>query len=55
MTVLLLFALNLHTQIFEIYIQDLQVAYDPTSRNYAAFSQAYQQVFQNTAAVVGGR
>ena len=55
LTVLLPFALSLHTQILEIYIQDLQVAYDPTSRNYATYSQAYQQVFQNTAAVVGGR
>jgi hypothetical protein len=55
MTVLLPFALSLHTQIFEVYIQDLQVAYDPTSVNYAMYSQAYQQAFQNAAAVVGGK
>jgi hypothetical protein len=54
-TVLLPFALKLHTQILEVYIQDLQVAYDPASANYATYSQAYQQAFRNAAAVVGGR
>jgi hypothetical protein len=51
--VLLPFALQLHAQIFEIYLQDLQVAYDPTSADYAAYGQAYRQVFQLVAGVVG--
>ena len=55
MTVLLPFALSLRTQIFEVYLQDFQVAYDPSSVNYAMYSQAYQQAFQSTAAIVGGR
>lgn len=50
---LLPFALGLHAQIFEVYIQDLQVAYDPTSSSYAKYGQAYQAVFQQVAAKVG--
>jgi len=50
---LLPFALGLHAQIFEVYIQDLQVAYDPTSPNFAQFSQTYQSVFQQTASKIG--
>lgn len=50
---LLPFALGLRTQILEVYVQDLQMAYDPISPNYAAYSQAYQQVFRQTAAVLG--
>jgi uncharacterized protein (TIGR03437 family) len=51
--VLLPFALSLKTQILEIYVQDLQVAYDPTSPNYAQYSKAYQQVLTQTAGTVG--
>jgi uncharacterized protein (TIGR03437 family) len=47
------FALGLGAQIFEVYIQDLQVAYDPTSPDYARYSQAYQAVFQQTASKLG--
>jgi uncharacterized protein (TIGR03437 family) len=47
------FALGLHTQILEVYIQDLQVAYDPTSPDYAKYGQTYQTVFQQTAAQLG--
>ena len=50
---LLPFALGLGAQIFEVYIQDLQVAYDPTSANYAQYSQAYQAAFQQTASKLG--
>ena len=53
MTVLLPFALSLRTQIFEVTIQDLQVAYDPTSPNYAQYGKAYQQVYQQAAETVG--
>jgi uncharacterized protein (TIGR03437 family) len=51
--VLLPFALKLHTQVFEVYIQDLQVAYDPTSPNYTQYGQAYRQVFEQVAAALG--
>jgi len=50
---LLPFALGLGAQIFEVYLQDLQVAYDPTSSNYAQYSQAYQAVLQQTASKLG--
>jgi hypothetical protein len=46
------FALGLHAQILEVYIQDLQIAYDPTSPDYAQYSQAYQTLFQQTASVL---
>jgi uncharacterized protein (TIGR03437 family) len=55
MTTLLPFALQLRAQILEVYLQDLQVAYDAGSANYALYSQAYQQAFQNAALAVGGR
>jgi uncharacterized protein (TIGR03437 family) len=51
--VLLPFALSLNTQILEIYVQDLQVAYDPTSPSYAQYSPAYQQVLTQTATSLG--
>jgi uncharacterized protein (TIGR03437 family) len=53
LSVLLPFALSLKTQILEIYIQDLQVAYDPTSPSYAQYSKAYQDVLTQTAAALG--
>jgi hypothetical protein len=53
MTVLLPFALSLHTQIFEVYIQDLQVAYDPTSKYYSQYGDAYRKAFDQVAQTVG--
>jgi hypothetical protein len=50
---LLPFALSLNTQILEIYIQDLQVAYDPTDPNYTQYGPAYQQVLTQTAMALG--
>ncbi len=55
MVTLLPFTLQLHTQILEVYLQDLEIAYDPASPNYAMYSQAYQQAYQSAAAVLGGR
>ena len=55
LTQLLPFGLSLHAQIFELYIQDLAVAYDPNNQYYPLYSQSYQQVLQQAAAVVGGR
>jgi len=54
MTELLPFALRLHTQIFEIYIQDWLVAYDPEDPNYGRHHQEYQQAYEAAAKVVGG-
>jgi hypothetical protein len=53
LTVLLPFALSLKTQILEMYIQDLQVAYDPTSKDYAQYGDAYRQALDRAAGVVG--
>ncbi len=53
LNVLLPFALSLNTQILEIYIQDLQVAYDPTSPNFAQYGQTYQQALAKTASALG--
>jgi hypothetical protein len=38
--VLLPFGVSLGAQVFELYIRDWQVAYDPTSANYAAYGAA---------------
>jgi hypothetical protein len=53
MTVLLPFALSLHTQLFEIYLKDLQIAYDPTSPDYGQYSQVYQQAYEKAAETLG--
>ena len=52
--VLLPFAVGLRAQILELYISDLQIAYDPTSPHYSRYSLAYQLVLNSIAAVVGG-
>ena len=48
------FALGLHVQIFEIYIEDWLVAYDPTDPNYARHHEEYQKAFESAARVLGG-
>lgn len=53
LSALIPFALKLHTQIFELYIQDLQTAYDPTSQYYTQYSAAYQQALNQAANYVG--
>ena len=50
---LLPFGLSLGAQVFEIYIQDWQVAYDPTSPSYAGYSAAYQAVSGQTQRALG--
>jgi hypothetical protein len=52
---LLPFALQLHTQIFEIFANDFDVAYDPNNPYYAQYGAGYREVFESTAKVVGGR
>ncbi|PYX33070.1 MAG: hypothetical protein DMG77_02215 [Acidobacteria bacterium] len=54
MVELLPFALKLHTQIFEIYMPDWFVAYDPESPDYPRHHQEYQQAYEAAAKVVGG-
>jgi hypothetical protein len=51
---LLPFALQFNAQIFELFIQDLQVAYDPTNSSYNQYGLAYQQVLQQVANKIGG-
>jgi hypothetical protein len=51
---LLPFALGLHTQIFEIYMQDWLIAYDPEDPNYARYHEEYQRTYEAAAKVVGG-
>jgi len=53
LTVLLPFALSMRAQIFEVYVQDLQVAYDPTSQYYGQYGEAYRQVFEQVAEAAG--
>ncbi len=52
---LLPFALKLHAQIFEIYVQDWLVAYDPANPDYDAHHKEYQQAFESAARVVGAQ
>ncbi len=52
---LLPFALQLHTQIFEIYTQDWLIAYDPEDPNYAQYHAEYQKALESAAKIVGGK
>lgn len=47
------FALKLRTQIFEIYVQDWLIAYDPSNPDYDRHHKEYQQAFEAAARVVG--
>ena len=51
--VLLPFALSLRARILEMYIEDLQIACDPTSKNYVQYGAAYRYSFDKAAAAVG--
>ena len=53
MVELLPFALRLRTQIFEIYVQDWLVAYDPSNPDYDRHHKEYQQAYETAAKVVG--
>jgi hypothetical protein len=48
------FALSQHVQIFELYVDDLLVAYDPSDPNYARHHDEYQRVYESAASVLGG-
>jgi hypothetical protein len=48
------FALRQGAQIFEIYLQDWQIAYDPDDPQYARHHAEYQRAFEAVAKVVGG-
>jgi hypothetical protein len=51
---LLPFGLKLHAQIFEIYLADWLIAYDPDDPKYAQYHAEYQQAIEAAARVVGG-
>jgi hypothetical protein len=53
MVELLPFAQKLHVQIFEIYVQDWLVAYDPSNPDYSQYHQEYQRAFEAAARIVG--
>lgn len=48
------FAVNQRVQIFEIYVQDWLVAYDPGSPGYAQYHGEYQKVLEDAAKTLGG-
>jgi len=54
MTEMLPFALSQHVQIFEFYVDDLLVAYDPSHPDYARHHEEYQKVYESAARVLGG-
>jgi len=45
LTTTLPFALSLGATVFEMFIQDWQVAYDPTSPNYSTYGATYRALF----------
>jgi hypothetical protein len=51
---LLPFAMQLHTQIFEIYPEDWYVAYDPSDPDYAQHHEEYQRAYEAAAKILGG-
>jgi hypothetical protein len=55
MVELLPFALRFKVQIFEIYLQDWLIAYDPGNPDYGQYHQQYQEAYEAAAKIVGGR
>jgi hypothetical protein len=54
MVEILPFALSQHVQVFEIYVEDFLVAYDPSDPKYARHHEQYQKVYESAAQVLGG-
>lgn len=48
------FGLKIHAQIFELYPQDLLLAYDPQFPGYAQYHASYEKAIESTTAAVGG-
>jgi hypothetical protein len=48
-------AFRLKAQIFEIYLQDFYIAYNPQWPEYGQYHQQYQRAFEDAARVVGGQ
>jgi len=48
------FALSQHVQIFELYVEDLLVAYDPSNPQYAQHHSEYQKAYEGAVKVLGG-
>jgi hypothetical protein len=53
-TEMLPFALSQHVQIFEFYVDDFLVAYDPSYPDYARYHDEYQKAYAAAARVLGG-
>jgi hypothetical protein len=53
LTTTLPFALSLGATVFEIFVQDWQVAYDPTSPNYSAYGATYRALFSQIEQSLG--
>ena len=53
LTTTLPFAVSLGATMFEIFVQDWQVAYDPTSPNYSAYGAAYRALFSQIEQSLG--
>jgi hypothetical protein len=54
MVEMLPFALSLHAQVFELYVDDWLVAYDPSDPNYPRHHEEYQKAYESAAKVLGG-
>jgi hypothetical protein len=54
MTESLPFALSQHVQIFEFYVDDFLVAYDPSYPDYARYHEEYQKTYAAAAKLLGG-
>jgi hypothetical protein len=48
------FALSQHVQVFELYVEDFLVAYDPSDPKYARHHAEYQKVYDAASQVLGG-
>ena len=54
MTAILPFALSQHVQIFEIYVEDFLVAYDPSNSQFARHHDEYQKIYESAVRILGG-
>jgi hypothetical protein len=48
------FALSQHVQIFEFYVEDLLVAYDPSNPHYSRHHDEYRKTYEDAARILGG-
>ncbi len=53
LTTLLPFARSLNAQIFEIYLGDFGIAYDPTNAQYAQYGASYRALYDDLSTALG--